>query len=587
MRIKLSFRFKLMVSYIILIMTPVIIIGTFSYRSSVDSAKTQSRSNIQGTLLQMRDNIMYKIMDVQRVSDQLYMDQQLTSYLGINEGGWNSYETLTKHLKPTFQNALDLSALHINIQAYVKNKTIPEYYFIQNNKENPLDLGKRYNIYQLDRIDGEPWYDPWKVSTVYGANQAMKWMQVAEDAQYGNISLLRNLNDYAKTDQIGFLRVSAKLSEIFDSIDFTKIGDQSTVYVYDEQNHPLFFSGNQDEALLQPTAGDKKSGYLNIEERLEGLNWRIVAYIPTQLLEANADSIRQITVLVCLISFLVLMAISVILSRMFSVRIYKIIASLNAFRGGEFRKRISYSGNDEFAQIAEAFNDMGKHIDELIREVYISNLKKKEAELTLLQEQINPHFLYNTLSSISRLARFGEIERLHRMVMGLAKFYRLSLNEGRTIISVDHEIQQIQTYIDIQKIKFADGLDVTTEIDPDVLSYSTVKMILQPFVENALQHAWNGDHIHIHLYAYKDKDHIVFMISDDGVGMSQETIERVLNREASGGYGIRNVDDRIKLQCGSAYGVDIQSVPGEGTTIRIEIPCFMDPDENAPAERTG
>ncbi|SDX46344.1 sensor histidine kinase [Paenibacillus sp. CF384] len=584
---KLSFRFKLMVSYIILIMTPVIIIGTFSYHSSVESAKRQSRQNIQGTLLQMKDNVMYRIKDVGRVSDQLYMDQQLQGNLSIEEDAWSSYETLTKHLKPTFQNAIDLSTLHINMQVYIKNRAIPEYYFTAED-EDPLALGKRYNLYQLDRLESEAWYEPWKVSTIYGANQEVKWLQVAEDKQYGNISLLRNLNDYAKINQIGFIRITAKLSEIFDAIDYMKIGDHATLVVYDRANRPLFSSGDKNTALLEQGADSDKSDYLRIDEPLDGgLNWRIVAYIPTQLLAANADSVRQITVLVCLISFLVLTAVSVMVSRVFSIRITKIIASLNAIRGGDFRKRISYKGNDEFAQIAAAFNDMGKDIDELIREVYLSNLKKKEAELTLLQEQINPHFLYNTLSSISRLARFGEIERLHQMVMGLAKFYRLSLNEGKTIISVDREIQQIQTYIDIQKIKFADGLDVTTEIDPDVLPYSTVKMILQPFVENALQHAWNGDHIHIHIHAYKDNDRIVFTISDDGVGMLKEMIDCVLNREIKGGYGIRNVDDRIKLQCGSAYGVQIQSVLGEGTSIHIEIPCFYDQDGDMAVVRAG
>ncbi|MBP3965576.1 sensor histidine kinase [Paenibacillus lignilyticus] len=584
---KLSFRFKLMVSYIILIMTPVMIIGAFSYHSSVESAKRQSRQNIQGTLLQMKDNVMYRIKDVGRVSDQLYMDQQLQGNLSIEEDAWSSYETLTKHLKPTFQNAIDLSTLHINMQVYIKNRAIPEYYFTAED-EDPLALGKRYNLYRLDRLDSEAWYEPWKVPTIYGANQEVKWLQVAEDQQYGNISLLRNLNDYAKINQIGFIRITAKLSEIFDAIDYMKIGDYATLVVYDGQNRPLFSSGDKNTALLEQGADSGKSDYLRIDEPLDsGLNWRIVAYIPTQLLAATADSVRQITVLVCLASFLVLTAVSVMVSRIFTIRITKIIASLNAFRGGDFRKRISYKGNDEFAQIAEAFNDMGKNIDELIREVYLSNLKKKEAELTLLQEQINPHFLYNTLSSISRLARFGEIERLHQMVMGLAKFYRLSLNEGKTIISVDREIQQIQTYIDIQKIKFADGLDVTTEIDPDVLPYSTVKMILQPFVENALQHAWNGDHIHIHIHAYKDNDRIVFTISDDGVGMSKETIDHVLNRELSGGYGIRNVDDRIKLQCGSAYGVQIQSVFGEGTSIQIEIPCFYDQEGETSVVRAG
>jgi two-component system sensor histidine kinase YesM len=220
---------------------------------------------------------------------------------------------------------------------------------------------------------------------------------------------------------------------------------------------------------------------------------------------------------------------------------------------------------------------MGQNTDQLIREVYITNIQKREAELTALQAQINPHFLYNTLSSISRLAQFGENDKLQEMVMALAKFYRLTLNEGRLAISIDNELQQAKAYIDIQKIKYKDRLDVSYRIDTDILHYDTIKLILQPFIENVIEHSWFGDNrIHLKLWAYRQDEDIIFKIIDDGIGMHPKTIQDIFNKNGiQVGYGIRNVDERIKLQFGDSYGVTIASRQGIGTSVRIVIPAWV------------
>jgi len=298
-----------------------------------------------------------------------------------------------------------------------------------------------------------------------------------------------------------------------------------------------------------------------------------VALIPNSLLEKNAKELRNFTIMVCLASIVVLFGAGLAISRYFSKRVTKIVSFLRVFREGDFRKRIQFSGKDEFAQIAAALNEMGGHIETLIQEVYVSNLRKKEAELSSLQSQINPHFLYNTLSSISRLAKFGEISKLDEMVRGLAKFYRLTLNEGRTLISIDEELQQAKSYIDIQKIKHEDRLQIAYDIDPQVLGHETVKIIVQPFIENVLEHALYSDRIHIRIAAALEAGRIELRIIDDGVGMPAETIERVFAPDGIG-YGIRNVDQRIKLQFGDPYGVSIHSRPGIGTSVRVAFPAI-------------
>src|SRR5690606_11723278 len=156
-------------------------------------------------------------------------------------------------------------------------------------------------------------------------------------------------------------------------------------------------------------------------------------------------------------------------------------------RQGQLDKRIIYHGNDEFAQIADAFNWMAVETEDLIQEVYLANLEKKEAELESLQAQINPHFLYNTLNSIRTLGRFGDFDKQDRIIQELAKFYRTTLNNGKTIIPVVEELQHAQAYLIIQKMKHGNRLVVEEHIHVDVYGFQTIKLILQPFLENILE----------------------------------------------------------------------------------------------------
>jgi sensor histidine kinase YesM len=163
------------------------------------------------------------------------------------------------------------------------------------------------------------------------------------------------------------------------------------------------------------------------------------------------------------------------------------------------------------------------------------------------------------------------------MIMALARFYRLTLNKGKTLISIYHELEQVKAYVQIQKIKYRERVQIYYDIDSDVLQFDTVKIILQPFVENALQHALYGKVIHLRISIKRVNDDIEFKVIDDGVGMRRETIRQIFLKDGVGiGYGIRNVDARIKLQFGQSYGVELFSIWGAGTCARILIPAHME-----------
>lgn len=570
----LPFGYKLMLSYCLFIIIPLVVVVSIANSIYVTSIREQTRNNINGTLQQIKDNIAYRLESMTRVTDLLYHDRTLAKYLKQYEEGWISYETTTTILKPKFSKSIDSTNYDIWLSFYLHNETLPEIYYDHRNG-NPLEkIGRVYEQYHIKRIKDKDWYREFPPEE-YGIT--LQWKQIEDDEAHGRISLLRRIVDEVGTlnlKEIGFVRIAASLSDLFHSVDYQKIGEGSSIFIVGEDGQIRYLSGEDVGQLDDAWEDTIFEEHLVIQDTLPGLNWTLVTLVPNEIMEKDVQKVRTMTVIICAICILVFFFIGGWITGYFSKRVNKIVSVLNAFREGEFHKRMTYRGNDEFAQITHALNEMGKNTEGLIREVYLTNIQKKEAELETLQAQINPHFLYNTLSSISRLSKFGEGEKLQHMVLDLAKFYRLTLNEGRTIIPIAKELEQAEAYLNIQKIKYDDRMEVLLDINPEICKYDTIKLILQPLIENVLEHAWFADRIHIRIVGDLAGDDIIFKVIDDGVGIPADLIKQLLDPKGNLniGYGIRNVDQRIKLHFGKEYGLSIYSKLGMGTSVVIKLP---------------
>ncbi|MBD2868037.1 sensor histidine kinase [Paenibacillus sp. IB182493] len=564
-----------MITYSLFIFIPVLLVGYAANLIFTESIRERTREINQGTLEQMKDNIGYRLKDMSRISGMLYFDNNLASYLRHYEEGWVSYEATTKQLLPKIQTTIEAANNKMRLAVYLHNDTLPEIYHNYMDSDPLSAEGPRFDLYHIDRIKDKPWYTEYPEEQ-YGAT--LQWKQVEGDAKFGHISLLRRLvdtNDPILLEEIGFVRISIRLTDLLESVDSAKIGDGTTIYATDEHRNIMFASGDAAYNAGEKLSEERLSGYWVIDEEIPQLGWHLVALLPSDMMEKATGEVRMWTIFISLACCVAFSLAGLFISRFYSRKVSKIVRVLDSFQEGEFQKNIRFKGKDEFTRISVALNEMGRSIDGLIQEVYMTKIQKKEAELESLQAQINPHFLYNTLSSISRLAKFGEVDKLQRMVLDLAKFYRLSLNEGRTVIPVKNELEQVGAYINIQKTKFGDGLQVLFDIDPAILRYETLKLILQPFVENALEHAWYGEGIHIRIVGRLEEGRIVFQVIDDGVGIRPDTLRQLFDPAESlnVGYGIRNVDSRIRLHFGAEYGVSIASRPGIGTSVSLTIPA--------------
>ncbi|MCL6558979.1 MAG: sensor histidine kinase [Firmicutes bacterium] len=245
---------------------------------------------------------------------------------------------------------------------------------------------------------------------------------------------------------------------------------------------------------------------------------------------------------------------------------------------GEFDINIEVRGEDEVKQLSRTFNLMVARIRQLMNQIIEEQEAKRKSELKALQAQINPHFLYNTLDSIVWMNENRKYEGVTTMVAALAKFFRISISRGSDIITVQDELEHANSYLIIQKIRYKDKFDFIIEAQPEVLSCKTLKLILQPIIENAIYHGIERIHDKgiIKVTASIKGERVLLQVIDNGYGIKPEVLEGILKKESrndvGSGVGLKNVHERIQLYFGEQYGLEIESELDVGTTVNIWLP---------------
>ena len=248
---------------------------------------------------------------------------------------------------------------------------------------------------------------------------------------------------------------------------------------------------------------------------------------------------------------------------------------------GDFSTRVDVATKDEIGTLALNVNEMSGRLEEMVQKIKDDERKMRHTELRLLQEQINPHFLYNTLDTIVWLVEGNSPDKAVNMVVSLSDFFRIVLSKGKDIITIREEEQHVRSYLEIQQVRYRDILEYDISIPEELYGYKILKLTLQPIVENSLYHGIKvkrGKGSILVTGELKD-DKIYFEIRDTGVGMSQEDLASIRNKltrpckETDSGFGLANVNERIRMNYGPEYGVTIDSVQGEGTWVQIVIPA--------------
>lgn len=310
--------------------------------------------------------------------------------------------------------------------------------------------------------------------------------------------------------------------------------------------------------------------------------WKLVGVTPSAALGIDGIKFRFFVLFVADLFLFLLAMINAFISDKISNPIKRLDGSVREIESGNLDVEIVPSGSYEVEHLGKSIKNMLGRIKVLMSDLVAEHNAKRKSEFDTLQSQINPHFLYNTLDIIVWMIENENSDKAVNIVTALAKFFRISLSKGKNIITVKDEVEHVRNYLMIQNMRFKNRFEYSIDVDEKVLSYSSLKLMLQPLVENAIYHGMefmDGDG-EIDVKVFKEDDSLYFTITDNGLGMSEDMVETLLSKDfvpskKGSGIGVKNVNERIKLYFGSEYGLKVESEPDEGTKITIHLPAVV------------
>jgi two-component system sensor histidine kinase YesM len=573
MRVK-SIQFTITMSFILITVIVMLIVSLVLYNKFSRTAEESAFLNTQQVIEQVQFNLEHYIKGMADTFE--VVDAKIAKSHGIPT------DKLLEQLETIASTREDIVSIHlftadgglvtgIPTTEMRKNTRLLEQSWFKSALDNPNHL--TFSLPHIQNLFKDPY--KWVVSMSKGVS-------IQKDGKWVEAVLLVDVN--FKT-----------LDDVFRTVS---LGKKGYVYIIDDSAgnivyHPqqqLIYIGlkyeNVEQALkfsygkyMDISDGESR---LNVVRTVNNIGWKIigVSYMDEMVTTRKEISTFMIWLLVIVLVFILL--ISSFMSARISQPIKRLKKSMEMVEKGHFDTYIHVRGADEVEQLSRRFNLMVSRVRELMDQSIHEQETKRKNELEVLQSQINPHFLYNTLNSVVRMVGNGKNEDVVKTITSLSKFFRISLSKGKNIITIGEEIEHIRNYLIIQKMRYKDKFNYEIQVDDEVLSYKTLKLILQPFVENALYHGieYMVDEGLIHISVGKDNEKILFEIRDNGVGMSEETLKNILTghvkSEKGSGVGLRNVHERIQLYFGSDYGVYVESELEEGTVVKIWIPLVLE-----------
>lgn len=351
--------------------------------------------------------------------------------------------------------------------------------------------------------------------------------------------------------------------------------------IYRENNAAV--AGYKDGVHDETFGGDRRK---IIVSTVSYTGWKLVGVIPHSTFPPEMMNLRYYLIMLMVLTIMMLMAINRVVSVRISRPILKLNNSVLEYETGA-EPSIYIGGSVEIRHLGHSIQRSYEQIDTLMREIVWEQNKRRKSELDALQSQINPHFLYNTLESITWMIEGERNDEAVFMISQLAKLFRISLSKGQTVISIKDELQHARSYMNIQKVRYKDAFSIVFDVEPEIESYCTVKLILQPLLENAINYGVGAmyDCGEILVSGRMDGEDIILAVADNGLGMSEEEVALVLTdskriHKHGSGVGLVNVNNRIQILFGRRYGLTVESEPDEGTTVSIRLPAVPYNEEN-------
>jgi two-component system sensor histidine kinase YesM len=581
----LSVSWKFILAYYAVLIIPLAFFGFYFYTKSSEDSISQAELVMESNLLQTRASILQKVKLIENASLTITTDSNVRSifyYEYINEN--ERLKDFQFDIVPMLENACRQNSLIYAIRVYssqaVFTEMVGSYYSVRK-KDSPDHYDKLIQSVPI----GSGW-----ISAHTSVGNALRLGTEKPDEVFSfSGSILSPVS--VLESKIGQVEIEVKENHLFDMLRDSATATLGTTFVVNKDGVvvsngiPDLYKKNVTAfGFLDYQAGAELKKIEDIEGKksilisipVEDIGCSIVGIYPVENFtgEAKASLINLLTVLVVL--SVVLGVIIYLITNILLRRVKRLVKAMKQVRDNNLDVSVPVSAMDEFGELALNFNHMTGRIHELVETVYKIQLMERDAELKALEAQINPHFLYNTLATISWVARKGTPDEIIRISNSLAKFYRLVLNKGVTTIKVKDEIDMVKAYLQIQKIRFGDMFDVLYRIDEDAMDRTIIKNLLQPLVENALTHGIEPKRSHGFLILRVElvQGNLVLQVIDDGVGMDSRTLVDVKAgrvERSSGGYAVKNVIERLEAYYEEKHSFEVFSAPGIGSQFIITI----------------
>lgn len=555
----IKLRYKLAIFYSLFCFLPVMLLFWLSFLQMRSIIDDKGKMNLQSYLQQSVSSMDRTLDGYNSLSDYIAFDRTLAEVFSMEYGTpYEQYEQLTQKVDPILRTASYFHGGMQQITIYTDNGMVKHDTTVA-----PVSEIEETDWYQKTlEHPGLNWFANYQEETLFSARKlAFSGAREGVNILYMDVDYQKLFTPYAETliSECGLYITDQDGKLVFEESRFSG----------KNQNYDLTYS----EFLEQRDRGS--TDYIILCEQSNTTGWTVWLYQPVGL---AGEAMRPIgvmagvTILICIFAAVLAYFIT---SGMVSSRIERLTHFMQEVQEGSMDMQMESDDRDEIGMLYRGFGSMMKRIRTLIDEVYLSKITQKEAELKALQAQINPHFLYNTLSLINWKALAAGEEDISRMTLALSTFYRTALNRGRNVLQVETELSNTRAYLEIQSMLHDGDFDYEIEAQTEILQCESLNLILQPLVENAIHHGIEektDGRGKITVRGWKEDNCVWFMVEDNGVGMEQEVADKILTMESKG-YGVRNVDERIRLCYGEKYAMKVESVVGKGTKMTIHFPA--------------
>jgi len=573
---------------------PIIIFGIVAFQLSSTRTEHDFIVYKHRIIQQISKNIDEYIRSLQRQSLVVYTNPEdvlrvlMTPKDRIDNGYLQAYNRLDIFFKSMLQS----------------NEKMYSMYLVSLNGEIVYYIDRDHSFLNFNTVENEAWFAETiakrGTSLLQGPHQnhflgtgADKWRTI--------ISVSRTiLNINANDNQpVGVLVLDQDVRKFNDILANMETEEEELIAVVGRSgeliysNTPLAASYDMHKLTAAGSDGGRWIDTFNGQQMLltqftsSDTGWKVVSLVPLAVIDSKSAYLKNLLVTLLLVMIALTLLISILFTKIVSNPLKKLAFSFGKFQRGDFTTALQVRGEDEFAQIAKTFNKMVVNLRELIEQKYEMTILFQQAELKALQNQINPHFLYNTLASIKAVIHKKDTDSASLMIGLLSDMFRYNLRDHRHLVKFSDELTYTRRYLDIQHFRFGDKYEVEYDLDENIFSCGILRLTLQPIIENSLIHGLEPlkDKGRLTIGAKMLNDRLLVYISDNGVGIAKDRLQeihRLLEAtpdiqpgEVLSKVGLTNVHARIKQYFGAPYGLGIFSTPGVGTTVKIMMPIHQ------------